>query len=74
MENINKMPYEQKIEIYRIKTKEIVTPLAQAPEELTAEYNKGDFLIIIGLRVWVTNRKNEEDVYSEAVYKNSGAI
>lgn len=62
------MEYQIKIEIYKILIKKFKTPLYEAPEEMTAQYEKGDYVIIIGQDVWVTNHHLEEDTYSKAIY------
>jgi hypothetical protein len=66
------MKHILKIEIYKILKEEFVTPLAEAPVDLTANYHKNDIIIIIGEEAWVTNRNLEtdetDDIYSLAVY------
>lgn len=69
------MSYSTKIEIYRIKNAEFVTPLAQAPESKIARHSVGDFVIVINNEVWVkdksatyTGESIDRDDYQKAVY------
>jgi hypothetical protein len=63
------MGYSLKIEVYTLIHEDFVTPLAEAPDDLRANYKYGDYVIIIGNDVWVTNRNLEgDDEYSKAAY------
>lgn len=52
------MSYNRQIEIFKIKTEEFISPLAESPSNESRKHLKDDLVFIIDNKVWIKDRES----------------